>query len=380
MMLLPIRTYHLLLPHFFSKHLNNAEVKEATLWGRIARSRLAGITLMIGTLAVGSIGIAHGDTESERLSRLRKGLTKDGISHTGVKHIDAYVDSLGNAALDAASPETASQSEPTGDRGPGLVTQSMATLADELYGNEIAGFDRDLLENDDFDILVDSDRVSGERDAEYLKLETNTTAERTQLKTQLINALADLEWRLRVPVVEIDSKIVLLKSYLKSLLGFYEQIRTKKVEYDDSTKDTVRGILELTKDKYRNQGLAPGEVERNVLRDLQGNERFQRILKSYLLRSARFHAKAELVVIYIREIDHAISELKIKRNDMEMYIISQQMDERLETILGEVRKIDPNELVSEAEQVELKREDMELEADEAPTSDDVARFLLELGF
>jgi len=256
----------------------------------------------------------------------------------------------------------------------------MATLADELYGNEIAGFDRDLLENDDFDILVDSDRVSGERDAEYLKLETNTTAERTQLKTQLINALADLEWRLRVPVVEIDSKIVLLKSYLKSLLGFYEQIRTKKVEYDDSTKDTVRGILELTKDKYRNQGLAPGEVERNVLRDLQGNERFQRILKSYLLRSARFHAKAELVVIYIREIDHAISELKIKRNDMEMYIISQQMDERLETILGEVRKIDPNELVSEAEQVELKREDMELEADEAPTSDDVARFLLELGF
>lgn len=207
-------------------------------------------------------------------------------------------------------------------------------------------------------------------------LEVNTTIERQSVKDALVGALSDLSWRLKVPLYEVDSKIILLRSYLKSLLSYYRQIKDKKETYDKLVKTRTLGLVQLLYKKYSH--LPREEMNKHVQEAMLSRSDFKNMVSDFHAQNQRYRSQASVVVTQIREVDLAITKLKEKRLELEMGIVSRQMSDRVDSVLTEVSQLNAAEVADKvsaqyAEDVNAKSESVNV------TDEAIADFLINMG-
>ena len=311
-------------------------------------------------------------------------------------HSERHFEKMKEALVQSSS-QSSTQEEQKRSSRPVVVAQSMnsnnaselssqtiaaAQILDNLTGSEsIFEPIESMLENQDYKDLMamgasDPGMESGKSNFEQIS--TDSVAERIEMKSTLINSLTDLEWRLKIPVYQVDSKIVLLKSYLKSLLSYYEQLKDKKLEYDTATKNRVKALIRILQRKFRQ--IMNKTERRNLIKEaLVTSDKFRLLLLQYNKKNSDFRRKAGQVVQYIRGLDLAISELKEKRFELEMSIVSRQMGERLDRVLSEAKSLNTETIVTDVDSKWSEKKKSE-PTDVHVTSEAVADFLVTLGF
>ena len=236
-------------------------------------------------------------------------------------------------------------------------------------------FDK-LLVNKDYNEIMKLATEYKEEVEGYNALVLDTTAKRLQAKSKLVASMTALGAKLEVPIHVVDSKIVLLKSNLKALMAYYNQLKGLKQEFDNTTKDRFKAMLAVLARKFAGEknSQVKGQLIQNAIKS---SSLFKSLVADYYQQSQVFQRKAAIVVMYIRKLDQALTKLKDQRFALEMRIISNKMDSELERIVKEVGTFSVGK---EVEQIDNTWEQKARETPDVQISDDaILLFMKEIG-